>query len=188
MSSFGVVLDACVLIPAALRDTLLRAADAGLYRLHWSERILDEVRRNLIANIGLSEEQAQRLINTMNSYFPESAATGYEGLIEVMGNDPKDRHVLAAAVASGSQVVVTNNLRHFPTEALAPYSIEAQSPDAFLTHLFDLDPALMIHILHDQVGALRFPAHDMNHVLTIHSNYAPTFVGRVRRALGGEAR
>lgn len=29
MSSFKVVLDACVIIPAPLRDTLLRAADAG---------------------------------------------------------------------------------------------------------------------------------------------------------------
>lgn len=37
MPTFGVVLDACVLIPASLCDTLLQAAAADLYRLHWSE-------------------------------------------------------------------------------------------------------------------------------------------------------
>jgi hypothetical protein len=48
VSPFEVVLDACVLFPASIRDTLLRAADAGLYRVYWSELILEEVRRNLI--------------------------------------------------------------------------------------------------------------------------------------------
>jgi len=43
VSSFGVVLDACVLIPASLRDTLLRAAEQGMYQMHWSELILEEV-------------------------------------------------------------------------------------------------------------------------------------------------
>lgn len=37
MSSLGVVLDACVLIPATLRDTLLRTAEKGMYRLHWKD-------------------------------------------------------------------------------------------------------------------------------------------------------
>jgi hypothetical protein len=35
-SRFLVVLDSCVLYPMYLRDNLLRAAEAGLYRLHWS--------------------------------------------------------------------------------------------------------------------------------------------------------
>ncbi len=37
------VLDADVLYPMVLRDTLLRAAAAGCFRMHWSARILDEV-------------------------------------------------------------------------------------------------------------------------------------------------
>jgi hypothetical protein len=40
-SRFPVVLDSCVLYPMYLRDTLLRAAEAGLYRVHWSQEILD---------------------------------------------------------------------------------------------------------------------------------------------------
>jgi hypothetical protein len=48
------VLDASVLFPAAVRDTLLRAAGAGLYQLYWSSDILEEVRRNLVKHNGLS--------------------------------------------------------------------------------------------------------------------------------------
>ena len=35
--------DACVLVPIALADTLLRLAEADLYRPLWSERIIDEM-------------------------------------------------------------------------------------------------------------------------------------------------
>ncbi|TDB80270.1 PIN domain-containing protein [Micromonospora sp. KC721] len=40
------VLDACVLVPSVLADTLLRCAEQDLYRPVWSRAILDEVRRN----------------------------------------------------------------------------------------------------------------------------------------------
>ena len=33
----GVVLDACVLFPASVRDTVLRLAESGLYHLHWTD-------------------------------------------------------------------------------------------------------------------------------------------------------
>src|SRR6266852_2383512 len=107
MSSFMVVLDACVLLPASLRDTLLRAADAGLYRLQWTDDILEEVRRNLVSEIGIPEHKARRLIDLMSKQFPEALITQYQTLIELMRNHPKDRHVLAAAVSCRAQVIVT---------------------------------------------------------------------------------
>ena len=39
---FKVVLDANVLYPFSLRDTLLRAASEGLFQLYWSDQILEE--------------------------------------------------------------------------------------------------------------------------------------------------
>lgn len=48
MASFGVVLDACVLVPVSLADTLLRIAEYGVYRPIWSDRILVEVRRAIL--------------------------------------------------------------------------------------------------------------------------------------------
>ena len=58
---FIVVLDANVLFPFVLRDTLLRAAADGFYQLRWSAHILDELTRNLVSNGAMSFDNAERL-------------------------------------------------------------------------------------------------------------------------------
>lgn len=113
MSIPVVVLDACVLYPADIRDTLLRGADEELLRPCWSERILDEVTRNLVADGRMSVLQAERLVSTMSDAFPEALVTGYQSIESKMTNHPKDRHVVAAAVAAQARVIVTFNSR-FP--------------------------------------------------------------------------
>jgi predicted nucleic acid-binding protein len=183
MPSFGVVLDACVLIPAALRDTLLRAARQGLYRPYWSEAILEEVRRNLVENRLTDEHRAQRLVDTLRRAFPEATVQGLEPLIDSMTNDPDDRHVLAAAVAAGAPVIVTMNLRHFSDEALAPFGVEAQSPDMFLMHFFDIDTDLMTQVVARQAAALRSPPMTIADVLDNLARHAPTFAAEIRRQL-----
>lgn len=70
MSTFLVVVDANVLVPAVLCDFILRAAGADMYRLVWTEDILDEVRRTLIIDLGKSVAQADRRIAAMKSTFP----------------------------------------------------------------------------------------------------------------------
>ena len=185
MSSFVCVLDACVLIPAALRDTLLRAADAGLYAPRWSATILEETRRNLVSQLGLSESQAQRLIDTIQTYFPEAVVTGYESLIDVMTNHPKDRHVLAAAVVSGAEVIVTSNLRDFPSLALGPFGIEAQSPDDFLVGLLYDDSERMVQVVVEQAQDLHAPPMSVDELLDILATQAPRFAGLIRAALPG---
>jgi hypothetical protein len=98
------VLDACVLFSAALRDTLLRAAVKRLYRLHLTEEILDEVRRNLLKSGRIPDSGlADRLVEQIRRAFPGSMVEGYSALVSKMTNHPKDRHVLAAAVATGGK-------------------------------------------------------------------------------------
>jgi len=80
--------------------------------------------------------------------------TGYESLVLAMQNDPKDRHVVAAAVKVGAQVITTANLKDFTP---LPDNIEAQSPDEFLCNLFDLDPAGFVELLREQADALGNP-------------------------------
>lgn len=183
MSPFGVVLDACVLIPAALRDTLLRAAEAELYRPYWSEAILEEVERNLVEHGMTSEHGARRLMDELRTYFPEATVQAHEHLIDSMPNDPKDRHVLAVAVVSGAQAIITANLRDFPATALEPFDIEPRSPDAFLTDLFDLAPAVLTQIVIDQAAACKAPPVTPERILANLAVQAPRFAEQVRRRL-----
>ncbi len=175
MTSFDAVLDACVLIPLPLCDTLLRAAERGMYRVHWSEDILSEVERNLIEQLNVPPEKAARRLLLMQEAFEEALVAGYQPIVQNMTNHANDRHVVAAAIVSGSQVIVTANLQHFPERSLEPYGIEAQSPDEFLTNLFDLYPDVMVQILREQVSALRSPQTTIEEILRSIARDAPTF-------------
>ena len=67
--AFTVVLDACVLYPASLRDTLLRLAEVELYDVKWSQRILDEAVDNLVEDGRMNREKAEHLMACMNQAF-----------------------------------------------------------------------------------------------------------------------
>jgi predicted nucleic acid-binding protein len=155
---FSAVLDANVLYPFSLRDTLLRLAEFELYTPLWSERILNEMRRNLIEH-RLTEAQAASIEQAMRATFEEAEvdAAEIERLEPAMANDPKDRHVLAAAVAAESELIVTFNLDDFPTEACEAVGVEAIHPDEFLLDLNDLAPAAVRAALDQQAADLHPP-------------------------------
>jgi predicted nucleic acid-binding protein len=156
--AISVVLDACVLVPHPLFDTLLRVAEAGLYRPLWSAQILTEVERTLIIKRGLGSDKAARRIEQMQRAFPGAMVEDFDQLIPAMTNDPKDRHVLAAAVRAGAGFIVTANLKDFPERALSPVGVEALHPDAFLLDQLDLAPERVLACLRDQRAAYRNPA------------------------------
>ena len=49
--------------------------------------------------------------------------------------DPDDRHVLAAAIAGGAEVLLTLNRSDFPPRALARHGVLLREPDGFLVEL-----------------------------------------------------
>jgi len=154
-ADYRVVLDACVLIPMPLADTLLRMAETPrLYLPKWSQMIMDEVTRTLIEKWDLAPEKAHRREQELRLHFPESWVEGFEPLIDVMTNDAGDRHVLAAAVHSHSELVVTYNRRHFPDSSVRSWEIEVQGPSTFLRGLYDLDAGLFVSKLHEQASAI----------------------------------
>jgi predicted nucleic acid-binding protein len=138
-----------------LADTLLRMAEAPrLYLPKWSQMIMDEVTRNLIEKWGMDPAKARRREDEIRRHFPEAWVDGFEPLITAMTNDPKDRHVLAAAVRSHCELIVTYNRRHFLKGSVQQFDIEVQGPSTFLRCLYDLDPGLAAHKLHEQAGAI----------------------------------
>ncbi len=133
------VYDANILYPAPLRDLFIRLAQAGLVRARWTETIHDEWIRNVLKNNpSLSAERLARTRSLMNEAVRDCLVTGYEELIASLSlPDPDDRHVLAAAIRAGADVIVTYNLTDFPADTLARFDIEAQHPDDFLVCLLD---------------------------------------------------
>jgi len=147
---FPVFRDTCVLYPIVLTDTLLRIAEQSVFRPHWSSDVMAELRRNLADVPQVGKEGAQRRIEAMNRAFPAATVTGYEPLISGMECDPKDRHVMAAAVHSECQVVVAYNLKDFPAESMAKHQLEAVHPDTFLLDQLDLYPEAVSNALRRQ--------------------------------------
>lgn len=158
-SPFAVILDACVLYPARLRDLLMHLGIAGLYQPKWTEDIQGEWCRNLLRNRpDIPGEALQRTIQLMNMALPDANVTGHEPLIESLAlPDNNDRHVLAAAIRTRAEIIVTLNLKDFPPEALSSFNIEALHPDDFISDLFDLNHALVLEAVRRQRCALRHP-------------------------------
>ncbi len=143
MTHFTALFDACVLYPAQLRSLLMYLAVTDLFRAKWTETIHDEWMRNVLKDRpDLKREQLERTRDLMNAHVRDCLVTGYESLIPALTlPDPDDRHVLAAAIRAGADVIVTSNLTDFPPDVLKKYGIEVQPPDDFIAHLLDLAPS-----------------------------------------------
>src|SRR5712692_404246 len=85
-------------------------------------------------------------------FVSEAWISGYEPLIPRMTNDEKDRHVVAAAVHGGSQIIITLNLRHFRPEHLEPWGIRALHPQSFLIEIFRQERSVVMTKLEQQAA------------------------------------
>ncbi|GGO39017.1 hypothetical protein GCM10008949_46470 [Deinococcus humi] len=131
------LLDASVLYPSLIRNLLMHLATAGLIGARWTETIHDEWIRNLLEDRpDLSADRLQRTRQQMEAAVPDATVRGYEVLIpDLILPDPDDRHVLAAAITAEAELLVTWNLKDFPTSAVQRYGLEVLSPDDLVTRL-----------------------------------------------------
>ncbi|MEH2123636.1 PIN domain-containing protein [Nostoc sp.] len=179
MAEHLVLLDSCVMFPMYLRDILLRCARAGCYLPCWSQEILDGVTRNLVITGKMSDERAMKLEGTITAAFPEAMVEVPNGLAEIMTNHPGDRHVLAAAVTAKADIIVTANIKHFQAKDLARWEIEAQHPNTFLTHLYDLDPGTILQVIQRWSQDLKKPPLTFIELLDLLNKEVPTFTSKV---------
>ena len=129
-------------------------AECGLYRPLWSTDVLEELKRNLVKR-GATEVQVEHRIRRMTEFFPDAEVVDHRRMVPVMSNDPKDRHVLAAAVRGDAEVIVTENLKDFRPEDVRPHGVEAVHQDEFLLDQLDLSPGVVITNLTRQVSRYR---------------------------------
>lgn len=138
--AFVVVYDACALYGNTVRNLLIRLAQARLVQAKWTNRILDELDQALADKLRIPEEKRQRLRRLMNAAIADCLVDGYEPLIDGLKlPDPDDRHVLAAAIKAGAQVIVTANVADFPADYLDQWGVEVKSPDDFVLDLIGIN-------------------------------------------------
>ncbi|MCC6888922.1 MAG: PIN domain-containing protein [Hyphomicrobiales bacterium] len=140
------VFDACILYPFHLRNVVVQAAVDRLVEARWTDAIHDEWIRNLAAGApAIPAERLQTTRRLMNEVLPTAMVSGYENHMPAVNlPDPNDRHVVAAGIAASASVILTWNLRHFPAKELKKFGLRKETPDAFLSDLYDRVPDLMI--------------------------------------------
>jgi hypothetical protein len=124
---------------------LLTLAEASFFRVRWSRAIMDEAQAAIetirAGKFTDAADYAARVRVEMERAFVEAMVDGFDPFLAACEAipDAKDRHVLAAAIKTRAHVIVTDNLKHFPDHALAPFGIEARSADTFIADTAMLD-------------------------------------------------
>lgn len=161
-ADFPVVLDACVLAEAAVSDLFLRLAEEPRLILpRWSSEIWVETRKTWVEKLGWEKDLADSRVLAAVEYFPEAMIEGFDHLIQACKNHPKDRHVLAAAIHSKTETIVTFNVKDFQSTAIEPWGIKVVHPAAYLKVLFDHDQAAVSFALHKMAVKARRPVPEL---------------------------
>lgn len=122
----------------------------------------------------------------MNEAFPEADVEGYETIVPLLTNEPKDRHVLAAAIHARADFLVTFNVRDFPVNH---FGVEVVTPDTFLMRVYaddwkcDFSTALSA-----MAQSLKRPQLRLEHILQALAPTLPQNIDRLRDAVQDQIR
>lgn len=167
---FKCILDTNVIYPLWTRDLLLWFAFYDLYTPKWSQNIFTEWIK-VLKRKGVDENEAEKRANVMNEAFPDALVENYEQLIDNLNlPDADDRHVLAAAIKTNANLIITNNLKDFPEGYLASFGLKAKIPDDFFTDIIDLNQELSVLAFRKLVLNKKNPPYDVYEVLDIFRN------------------
>lgn len=136
-------LDATVLAQIPVADTLLRCAEAELFQPLWSQLVLEELAHELgrAWRDPRHEGLPARRSTAMQHAFPEALVSGWEALLSDSLKGPAStNHVLAAAVISGADVIVSCAPRTYPRDDQGQHVRPVADPDQFLQELLEADP------------------------------------------------
>lgn len=115
---------------------------------------------------GLTKKYANNRILKANNAFPDALVQNYQGLIQHLKlPDKNDCHILATAIKTNANLIVTNNLKDFPEEYLKSFGLSAKSEDDFLTDIIDLDHEKAVEAFKEMVLYKKNPKQDEHEVL-----------------------
>jgi predicted nucleic acid-binding protein len=151
--------DASVLYQAQIRDLLLElCVHHDLFKLRWSKQIQDEWINKLSERNPKARTSLEKTRKRMENAVPECLVSNY-GAIEdnLQLHDMNDRHVLAAAIHSGSEFLLTENLRDFPESILSIHHITAISVDELFSAIGEQYQDLLLGALKTIINRLKNP-------------------------------
>jgi predicted nucleic acid-binding protein len=135
------VLDACVLFPTVMRETLLAVAATGLFQPLWSDRILGEWQRAAKRHGAEADHDAAAAITRARAGFPHATIKPQPGLESRLHlPDENDLHVLAVAIASSADAIITLNAKDFPRAILKTEGLDRRDPDSLIWELWSHHP------------------------------------------------
>ncbi|MGW8121740.1 PIN domain-containing protein [Roseivirga echinicomitans] len=141
---FTCVLDTNVIYPIDIRDLLFWFASYDLFTPKWSKHIFNEW-ETVMRRKGVPDEEIRKRLGKAQLAFPDALVDNYESLVNALElPDDKDRHVLAAAIKTNANIIVTNNIKDFPKDYLATFGLVAKSADDFITDTIDLNNDLAL--------------------------------------------
>jgi hypothetical protein len=147
---------------------------------------MDEWIRNLLEKRDdLDEPRLRRTQSLMNKAFPDANVHGFESLIASLNlPDSNDNHVFATAIRCNADVIITRNIKDFPSDQLLPFDIEAQHPDFFVSNLIDLDELKSVEAFQNQVENLKNPKRTEEEVLeTLYKQGLENSVESIKRLI-----
>jgi predicted nucleic acid-binding protein len=171
---FTAFVDACSLAGALNRNLLLSLAEAEFFRLRWSATVLDETQKaieDILTKKDLEDaaDRATRARQQMESAFEDAMVVDFDRFLKVCEGlpDPKDAHVLAAALKTQASVIVTENLKHFPEDILTPLSMNARSSDCFIADTIALEEGRAVAAIKRMRERLKKPARTAEELLLL---------------------
>jgi predicted nucleic acid-binding protein len=162
---YAAFVDACSLVGVLKRDLLLTLAEAEFFRVRWSRPVLDEAQRaiqDIMSKKGRPDcaGAAPQSRASMEKAFKDAMVEDFDDFLAICGGqpDPADAYVLAAALKSKADVIVSNNLKHFPIDRLKALGLDVCSADAFIADTITLDEYLAIAAIGQMRARSRRPA------------------------------
>ena len=150
------VLDACVLYPTVMREMLLGATRAGCFTPIWSAHILEEWARAAARLSPAQEIQARGEIALVRAAFPRAEAPPAPGVeARLWLPDAGDIHVLATAIATSADGIVTLNAKDFPRGILAEEGVQRHDPDSLLMAFWQTEPDAIVQVGADVLAQAR---------------------------------
>lgn len=138
----------------------MHLALTDLFNARWTDKIHEEWIRNVLENReDLTRAQLERTRDLMDQSVRDPKVYDFEDLEGRFSDlpDKDDAHVIAAAVKSNSDAIITYNLKDFPSRVLDQYHIEAIHPDDFIQFQIDLNSGKVCEAIKRHRNSLRNP-------------------------------